>query len=206
MEELKFDAYRLGEIQSHMDRAEALLRNADLVSVDISAVRQSDAPGNGAPSPHGFYGEELCQMMRYAGMSSKTQCLGVFEVNPSYDNAGQTAHMMAQALWYFIEGFYSRKNDNPLSNPDEFTRYLVPLESQDLELCFYKSNQSDRWWVLVPCYDDMLREIYSNHLLLPCTYDDYLQCLNTCDVPALWWCYFKRLNSRSDVQDSTVDS
>ena len=194
MEDLKFDAYRLGEVQHDMERAEALIRNADLLSVDIGAVRQSDAPGQGAPSPHGFYGEELCQMMRYAGMSNKTQCLGVFEVNPMYDNHGQTAHMVAQGLWYFIEGFYSRKHDNPQLNPENCKHFLVNLDDQGLEIDFYKSKLSDRWWVRVPCEKEDLREIYSSHLMLPCTYADYQQCMQG-EVPALWWRYFKRLNS-----------
>ena len=123
MDDLKFDAYRLGELQKDMTRAESLIRNADLLSVDIGAIRQSDAPGNRYPSPHGFYGEEFCLMMRYAGMSDKTDCLGLFEVNPKFDNHGQTAHMTAQGLWYFIEGFYNRKHDNPLLNPENCKRF-----------------------------------------------------------------------------------
>ena len=194
MDDLKFDAYRLGEIQNNMDRAEALIRNADILSVDLGAVRQSDAPAHGAPSPHGFYGEEYCQMMRFAGMSNKTRCLGIFEVNPMYDNHGQTAHMVAQGIWYFIEGFYSRKQDNPQLNPSSCKHYLVSLEDLSLEIDFYKGKQNDQWWMRVPCENPELQEIYSSHLMLPCTYADYQQCMQG-EVPTLWWHYFKRLNS-----------
>ena len=193
MEELKFDAYRLGELQHNMVRAEALVRNADLLTVDIGAIRQSDAPGNGDPSPHGFYGEEFCQMMRFAGMSDKISSLGIFEVNPEYDSHGQTAHMTAHGIWYFIEGFFNRKHDSPLLDPQSCKRFLVNLEDQGLEITFFKSKLSDRWWIQVPCDDTELREIYSRHLLLPCTYDDYQQAMNN-EVPALWWRYFQRLN------------
>ena len=194
MDDLKFDAYRLGEVQGDMARAEALIRNADLVSMDIGAVRQSDAPANGSPSPHGFYGEEFCQMMRYAGSSDKTSCVGVFEVNPLFDNHGQTAHMVAQGIWYFIEGFMGRKRDNPLRNPENCKHYMVGLEDQGLEIDFYKSKLSDRWWMRVPCNKEDLREMYSSHLMLPCTYADYQQCMQG-DIPALWWRYYQRLNS-----------
>lgn len=193
MEELKFDAYRLGELQHNMVRAEALVRNADLLTVDMGAIRQSDAPGNGDPSPHGFYGEEFCQMMRFAGMSDKISSLGIFEVNPEYDNHGQTAHMTAHGIWYFIEGFFNRKHDSPLLDPQSCKRFLVTLEDQGLEITFFKSKLSDRWWMQVPCDNTELREIYSRHLLLPCTYDDYQQAMNN-EVPALWWRYFQRLN------------
>lgn len=193
MEELKFDAYRLGEIQQDMTRAEALVRNADFVSVDMGAIRQSDAPANGSPSPHGFYGEEFCRMMRFAGASDKTTCVGIFELNPLFDNHGQTAHMAAQALWYFTEGFFSRKSDNPRLNPDIFKHYFVDLEDQGVVLDFYKSKLTDRWWVKVPCENDELREVYTDHLMLPCTYADYQQAMQG-DVPALWWKYYQRLN------------
>jgi hypothetical protein len=193
MNDLKFDAYRLGDVQQNMDRTEALIRNADLLSVDTAAVRQSDAPANGAPSPHGFYGEELCQMMRYAGKSEKTHCLGLFEMNPMYDNHGQTAHMVAQALWYFIEGFYGRVHDNPQLHPENCIHYFVTREDMGIVINFYKGKQSDRWWVQVPCDNPDLQEIYSDHLMLACTYSDYQQCMNG-DIPALWWRYFQRLN------------
>ena len=197
MDDLKFDAYRLGDVQSNLDRAEALIRNADLLSVDIGAVRQSDAPANGVPSPHGFYGEELCQMLRYAGKSDKTHCLGLFEENPMFDNHGQTAHMLAQGLWYFIEGFYSRPQDNPQIYHENCIHYHVTCEDMGLVINFYKGKQSDRWWVQVPCDNPELQEIYSNHLMLACTYADYQQCMNG-DIPALWWRYFRRLNDLSN--------
>ena len=195
MDDLKFDAYRLGEVQSDMDRAEALIRNADMLSVDLCAVRQSDAPAHGAPSPHGLYGEQLCQMMRYAGMSDKTRCIGIFEANPLYDNHGQTLHAIAQGLWYFIEGFYNRQHDNPLTDPASCRHYLVSLEDLGLEIDFYKGKHSDRWWMRVPCHNSELQEVYSSHLMLPCTYADYQQCMQG-DVPTLWWRYYQRLNSQ----------
>lgn len=191
MDELKFDAYRLGEIKSDMTRAEALLRNADFVSVDLGCVRQSDAPANAFPSPHGFYGEELCQMMRFAGMSDKTHCLGLFELNPIFDNHGQTAHMVAHAIWYFIEGFFNRIKDNPLSNPENCKHFIVELEDQGMQMHFYKSKITDRWWVKVPCENPDLIDIYSDHLMLPCTYADYQQAMQG-DVPNLWWKYYQR--------------
>lgn len=194
MDELKFDAYRLGDVQTYIERAEALIRNADIVSVDLCSVRQSDAPGHGAPSPHGLYGEELCQMMRFAGLSDKTHCLGLFEVNPLYDIHGQTTHMVAQALWYFIEGFFGRKHDNPLVYPESCVHYLVPLEQMGMDIHFYKSKTGDRWWVHVPCNNVDLQNLYSPQLMLPCTYADYRQCMEGGNVPELWWRYYRRLN------------
>ncbi len=66
-----FDVSRLGHIQSKLEEAEPILRNADILSFDISAIRQSDAPACATTTPNGLYGEEACQVMRYAGMSDK---------------------------------------------------------------------------------------------------------------------------------------
>ena len=193
MEELKFSTRRLGEVQVKMENAEPLIRYGDVVAVDISAVRQSDAPANAAPSPHGFYGEQLCQLARFAGMSDKTSCMGFFEMNPARDHNGQTAHMLAHAVWFFIEGFYYRQNDLPHRDKQFYKRFTVELREHGLDIVFYKSMKSDRWWMEVPCDDTERRERYLRHTLIPCSYDDYQHAMEN-EIPELWWHYYNRIN------------
>ena len=193
MEELKFSTRRLGEVQVKMENAEPLIRYSDVVTVDISAVRQSDAPANAAPSPHGFYGEQLCQLARFAGMSDKTSCMAFFEMNPSRDHNGQTAHMLAHAVWFFIEGFYYRQNDFPHRDKQFYKRFTVELREHGLDIVFYKSLKSDRWWMEVPCDDTERRERYLRHTLIPCGYSDYQRALEN-EIPELWWHYYNRIN------------
>ena len=192
MEELNFDAYRLAVIQNDMVRAETLVRSADMVSVDIGAVRLSDAPGQDQGSPHGFYGEELCRLARYAGMSDKLSSIGFYQYNPLYDRRGQTAHMIAHAIWYFVEGFYNRAADFPYRDKQNYKHYIVTLNGGDFEISFYKSKKSDRWWMEVP-YSGEQRTAYEPHLLIPCTYEDYRQAQQN-EVPELWQKYYSRLN------------
>ncbi|MBK7083501.1 MAG: arginase family protein [Flavobacteriales bacterium] len=59
MDKLFFDAHRLGELRSSMADAEPVLRNGDTVSVDLNAVRRSDAPGTTNRGPDGFHAEEM---------------------------------------------------------------------------------------------------------------------------------------------------
>src|SRR6185295_17792470 len=96
MNKLFFDAYRLGQVRKDMEEVEPIVRNADIVSFDITAVRNSDAPGNGKASPNGFYGEEACQIARYAGISDKLTSIGFYEINPDLDKNSQTSHLAAQ--------------------------------------------------------------------------------------------------------------
>ena len=194
MDELKFSTLRLGEMQGDIERAEPMIRYSDVVAVDLSAVRQSDAPGAADPSPHGLYGEQLCQLARYAGMSDKTSTFGLFEMVPDHDRDGQTAHMAAHALWFFIEGFCFRQNDFPSRDRQAYKRFSVELGEDGMTIVFYKSLKSDRWWMEVPCNDNERRERYLRHTLIPCSYHDYLRAMEN-EIPDLWLHYYNRLNN-----------
>jgi len=191
MKNLYFDVYRLGRIRHALEETEPLVRNADMITIDISAVRQSDAPGNGNPSPNGFYGEELCQIMRYAGLSDKLSSIGFYEVNPTNDNNGQTTNLVAQMIWYFVDGFYARKNDHPYKDKEKYIKYTVSIKDHKDQLVFYKSKKSDRWWMDVPVKTNY-KDIYERHHLVPCSYNDYETACKD-DIPDRWWQAYQKL-------------
>lgn len=191
MKKLYFDAYRLGLVQSDIEEVEPMVRNADLLSVDLSSARQSDAPGNANATPNGFYGEELCRIMRYAGLSDKLTSLGLYEVNPRYDNNGQTAHLAAQMIWYFVDGYYNRKMDFPMQDKSEYIKYHVSLKDLEDQIVFYKSRKSDRWWMEVPCPTSLMSK-YERHYLVPCSYKDY-ETAAAGEVPDRWWQAYQKI-------------
>ena len=191
MKNLFFDTYRLGTVRSNMEEVEPIVRNADMLSFDVSAIRQSDAPGNENASPNGFYGEEACQITRYAGLSDKLSSIGFYEVNPQIDRNGQTAHLVAQMIWYFIDGFANRKHDFPYKEKKKFVKYLVKIEGYNDEVVFYKSKKSDRWWMEVPVKSS-LRPKYERHHLIPCSYKDYQTAMEN-DIPDRWWKAYQKL-------------
>jgi len=191
MDKLYFDAHRLGHLRKNIEDIEPIVRNADVVTFDISCVRNSDAPGNSNASPNGFYGEEACQITRYAGMSDKLSCIGFYEVNPAFDVNKQTSHLVAQMIWYFIDGFYSRKKDYPIADKTEYTKYRVSLKDHEHEIVFYKSNKSDRWWMDVP-YPVNHKIKFERHHMVPCSYSDYETACRD-EMPDKWWQTYQKL-------------
>ena len=191
MKNLFFDIYRLGNVRANIEEVEPIVRNADLVTFDISAIRQSDAPANGNASPNGFYGEEVCQIARYAGMSDKLTSIGFYEVNPKLDRQEQTLHLVAQMIWYFIDGFYNRKHDFPLKEKENYIKYLVSIKDHKDEIVFYKSKKSDRWWMEIPIKTNM-KPKYERHYLVPCSYQDYQTACKD-DIPDRWWQAYQKL-------------
>lgn len=191
MDSLFFDIYRLGTVRENIAETEPLIRNADIVSVDISAVRNADAPGCMKASPNGFYGEEICQITRYAGMSDKVSSIGFYEMNPEVDINNQTAKLIAQMMWYFVDGFYNRKEDHPHHDKEDFVKYTVSIKDHKDQLVFYKSKKSDRWWMDVPVKKNY-QNVYERHHMVPCSYSDYETACRD-DIPDRWWQAYQKL-------------
>lgn len=191
MKNLYFDTYRVGIVRENLEEVEPIVRNADLLSFDISAIRNSDAPANANATPNGFYGEEACQIVRYAGLSDKLTSIGFYEVNPRFDPTGQTAHLVAQMIWYFIDGYYNRAHDFPFRNEEDYLKYRVNISEHKEEIVFYKSKKTDRWWMEIPLQPEQKIK-YQRHYLVPCSYKDYqIACEN--DIPDRWWMVYQKL-------------
>jgi len=184
MERLFFDAYRLGDIASNIQLAEPVLRNAHLVSLDMRAVRGSEMALSNSFSPNGFTGREICAIARYAGISDNVSLFGVYEM----ENSNLSFQLTAQIIWYFIEGLSYRIKEIPSSKSNDFTKFTVPTDSD--ELVFYKSHVTQRWWVEVP---SILPEHTKTNspALLPCAEQDYLDACNQ-DIPERWFKAYKK--------------
>ncbi|PLX10258.1 MAG: arginase [Marinilabiliales bacterium] len=182
-------AYRLGYIRSNIKEVEPIFRDADLIGLNISSVRQSDAFGQTLPSPNGYYGEEICQLSRYSGMSIKLSSFGIYDYDTSHDINFQTAQLIAQIIWYFIDGYLNRQKEYPLESEGDYKKFIVTMDKLDHELIFYKSEKTNRWWLEVPS----LNKSNYKQVLISCTYDDYLDA-GSGDIPQKWLKTFQKLN------------
>ena len=191
MKQLLFDAYRLGSIRQNMDLTEPLIRNANLLSFDISAVRAADAPGVKNASPNGFNGEEACRMTRYAGLSYKLSSIGFFEYNPHYDINSRTANLIAEMIWYFIEGFSSRQDDIPTYGSNDFKRYIVQIGENQNDVVFLCHKITGKWWMDMSFLQNADQR-YERHHFIPCSKEDYDQAMRNV-LPDKWWQFYQKL-------------
>jgi formiminoglutamase len=172
LEKLYFDAFRVGQIRTNIQEIEPAVRNGDMLSFDVTAIRSADAPGNANAQPFGLTGEEACQVCWYAGLNEKLSSIGFYEYNPTLDDRhGKTASVVATMIWYFIEGFYHRKNDVNFKGND-FLKYSVSMPVEPEVISFYKSKLSEKWWMEVP-YPHGGHERYARNSIVPCSYNDY---------------------------------
>ena len=179
IEKLYFDAYRLGEISNNIALSEPVFRDADIVCVDLNSVKSSDSGNLINFTPNGFDGKEICSLSRYAGISDKVSSFGLF----NHNNSKEESVLIAQMIWYFIEGVNYRSHEYPFGTKENYLKYIVPLENE--ELVFYKSNKTDRWWIEINFFAGQHNKLKKNSLL-PCSHDEYLAACNH-EIPERWW-------------------
>ncbi len=181
MDKLYFDAYRLGEIAADITVVEPIMRDADMVTMDVTAIKNSELSYRNNESPNGFDGREICAIARYAGISNRVKSFGVYELSDAIENRSG-AMLVAQIFWYFIEGYNFRVEDGDFDDDTLFTTYKVPIDEEVLE--FKKSNKTERWWIVLPFISNVNNKL-KRRTLLPCTYGEYLGACNQ-EIPERW--------------------
>jgi len=148
----------------------------------MGAIKSSELSYRHNKAPNGFDGKEICTIARYAGISDRVSVFGGFE----YKNDPQeemAAMLVAQVIWYFIEGVNFRASENLDIEKNNFITYQVPIEEE--VLTFYKSERTGRWWIEIPFISGLNNKL-KRHTLLPCTYHDYLEACNQ-NIPERWY-------------------
>ena len=183
VEKLSFEAVRLGVVKENIKEIEPIVRDADMLSFDMSALQAFYAPGAFDSKVYGLTGEEACQLWWYAGQNEKMSSVGVYNYDSNDDEKDhKTAFVISTMIWYFIEGFYHRKGDKNFKSND-YLMYEVHMGGEPDTIRFYKSKLSERWWMEVPSPDGT--GLFNRNRMLACNYSDYELAL-TGEVPDRW--------------------
>ena len=184
MDKLFFEAYRLGYVLDFPEKTEPIFREADITSFDmkvLSALADGTYPKG---MPNGIDSRTICSLARYAGISDRVSVAGFFEL----PNSPIFHQLLAQTIWYFIEGVNCRFGEYPVAITQGFTKYNVPMSDRDL--VFYKSEKSQRWWIALEV-ENYLDNKNQRSTLLSCTHEDYVEACRDI-LPDRWWKATKR--------------
>lgn len=187
MEKLHFEAYRLGEVSKSLSLVEPVMRDAHIVSIDLKAVKASELSARQKYSPNGLDGKEICAVSRYAGISNKVSSFGIYEYQHSKEDHISDM-LVAQMIWYFIEGVNCRVKEDPLNDDANYQKFNVLIE--DDELIFYKSIKTGRWWIEIPFLPELNNKL-KKHTLLPCMHEDYKEATEG-KIPERWYKAYRK--------------
>ncbi|MEO8823952.1 MAG: formimidoylglutamase [Ginsengibacter sp.] len=171
MDKLRFDCFRVGKVKEELAEMEPVIRNSDMFSFDIAAIKNSDAPASTC-SPNGLSGEEACTLIRYAGMSPSISSVGIYGFDASKDADDLTALQIAQMLWYFIDGRNRSRQEAALEDHQNFTEFHTVFA--EVDTVFLQSKKTGRWWMQLP-----------DKKMIACSYKDYLFASSN-QIPERW--------------------
>jgi arginase family enzyme len=179
---------RLGQLRENFFQSEPIMRNTDVLTFDLGAVKFSEAPGAIQANPNGLRGEEACQLARYAGMSERLKNFGLFGLNPDTDNNFITVKLAAEIIWYFLEGCTTRNHEN-LKPADSSVVYKVEIDDLDQPLVFFNEPATKRWWFEV-------NSVAGETQLFACSEEDYHQAAAN-EIPHKWLRFVQKMDGLS---------
>lgn len=171
LDDLNCNCFRLGYVKDQIYEVEPDIRLADLFAFDLSAVATAYVPTSQLSS-NGLSGEDACMLTRFAGMSDKACILGIYGYYSFLPQQAISAQLIAQMMWYVIEGIYFKNKEGDLEDKDNFNIYY--LSSGHMKMAFYQSKVTKRWWMKI-----------KEGLIVPCSYSDYVRSTRN-EIPDRW--------------------
>jgi arginase family enzyme len=171
MDKLRFDCFRLGHVKENMEEMEPVIRNSQMVSLDIDALQYAAAPSN-YTSPNGLNGEEACTLTRYCGMSPGLSSIGIYGYDVESDLQQLSAKQIAQMLWYFVDGRHKGLTEALLNDRENFFEFHTVFA--EVDTVFMQSKKTGRWWMQLP-----------NRQFIACSYQDYVLASSN-EIPERW--------------------
>lgn len=154
----------LGKMRTYPGLLEPILRDSQIILLNINAMKSSEAGDIQGVLPTGITSEELCQMMQYAGNAPDLQAV-ITEWPKEATTRERTAALMAEAFWYFCEGFHMKSGDHP-SKGGDFSEFIVYSPQMDEQFDFIRHNQTMKWWLKKSLNESQVQ-------YMSCAYEEY---------------------------------
>lgn len=138
----KRDNLSLGVISNDLTKVEPVLRNSDVVNLDLGSIRSSDL-AHDTSRPAGFSIETFIQIAKYAGYSNNLKILNFTFKGTA--NEMILAELLATSIWYFLESIQQNLGDNDGS----IESFLIEVENSDQFVTFYQSFTTKKCWMTV---------------------------------------------------------
>jgi hypothetical protein len=184
-----FETLRLGKFREDNRIYEPLLRDSDILSLDIASVRKPEIADSLYSGLNGLYSEEACLISRHAGISDNLKIANIF-CHDKIEKKGQKNELIAQIIWHIIDGFANRADEKTLKNVNGIKKILINLEQPTEQLVFYHSDITNRWWM------EIEQKSSNEPLIISCTEDDYKTACRQ-DVPLRWLWYQQKLAEKN---------
>ena len=183
LDQLNFDAVRLGLISENVKEIEPYSRDANAALLNLSSLQGSDFSSSKNMTPNGFTSREICALTRYLGFSNKLTSLYVCDYIENYKKLDHL--LISQMIWYFIDGKNHRPEIKSFDDTQYFEKIFVPTEGYNY--IFYRNILTNQLWIEVDNTVDGERKFE----IISCSEKDYEQALNG-EIPNRWWKYFKK--------------
>ena len=183
LDQLNFDAVRLGLISENVKEIEPYSRDANAALLNLSSLQGSDFSSSKNMTPNGFTSREICALTRYLGFSNKLTSLYVCDYIENYKKLDHL--LISQMIWYFIAGKNHRPEIQSFDDTQYFEKIFVPTEGYNY--IFYRNILTNQLWIEVDNTVNGERKFE----IISCSEKDYEQALNG-EIPNRWWKYFKK--------------
>ena len=181
-----FETLRLGKFRENRKTYELPLRDSNMLSMDIAAVKRAEVPDSKHSGVNGLYAEEICQIAQYAGFSENLKLVHLYSTNRMKKN-GRISELFSQIVWHIADGYANRRDELLLNNVNGIKKFLVKFQALSEPLTFYHSHISDRWWMKIAEKSEIFPSVVA------CNKDDY-EVARKGEIPERWMWYQQKLS------------
>lgn len=180
--QLNFEAIRLGEINQDIKEIEHNVREANAAVIDLSSIEANYFSSTQNLSPNGFNSREICGVAKYIGLSN---VLSSIYISNYYEMYKKNDHLLlSQIIWYLLDGRNHRTEIKSFDEAQYFEKIFVPSDIQ--EFVFYHNLYTNQWWIEI-----REKEEDEKVQIVSCSEKDYTKALEG-EIPNKWWKYFKK--------------